>query len=118
MVTFLRSRDTLKNIVFVDIGSPSYKPELFGGIGYREAMGRIHGITSSGEVLKDVQVFYEAYRLVDLGWLYAPTRWPVFRQFANLAYRFWAYSRLLLTGRPSLDQLCKRRLIDLNKNRS
>ena len=55
-VSFLRSRDTLNRIAFVDINSLDYKPELFSGIGYREAMGRMHAITSSGEVIKDVRL--------------------------------------------------------------
>ena len=46
------------------------------GIGYREAMGRIHAVAADGTVLQDVAVFREAYRLIGLGWLYAPTRWP------------------------------------------
>ena len=66
-VTFLRSRDFSNSISFVDIDSPDYSPDLYSGISYREAMGRIHAITSSGEVLKDVRVFREAYRLVGLG---------------------------------------------------
>ena len=35
-------------------------------------MGRIHA-SGLGEVLRDVAVFREAYRLIGLGWLYAPT---------------------------------------------
>ena len=48
-VSFLRSRDSLACILFVDIDSPEYNPDLYNGISYREAMGRIHAITSSGE---------------------------------------------------------------------
>ena len=79
------------------------------GISYREAMGRIHGITASGEVLKDVRVFREAYRLVGLGWVYAPTTWPVLGALVDEFYRLWAHWRLLFTGRPTLDQLCRSR---------
>ena len=72
-------------------------------------MGRIHAINSSGEVLKDVRVFREAYRLVGLGWVYAPTTWPVLGPFVDELYRLWARWRLFFTRRPSLDQLCKLR---------
>ena len=108
-VSFLRSRDILGKIEFVDIDSSSYNPELYSLISYREAMGRIHAINSSGEVLRDVRVFREAYRLVGLGWVYAPTNWPVFGPLIDKVYRFWAHWRLLLTRRPSLDQLCRSR---------
>ena len=108
-VSFLRARDSLSNIAFVDIDSPDYNPDLYCGISYREAMGRIHAITSSGEVLKDVQVFREAYRLVGLGWIYAPTTWPLLGPTFDQLYRLWARWRLALTGRQSIDQLCQSR---------
>ena len=108
-VSFLRNRDSLTYLSFVDIDSCDYNPELYKGISYREAMGRIHGITSSGEILKDVQVFREAYRLVGLGWIYAPTTWPVIGSLIDQVYRFWAQRRLSFTRRPSLDQLCRSR---------
>ena len=108
-VSFLRSRDRQNRIVFVDIDSLGYKPEVFSGISYREAMGRIHAITSSGEVLKDIRVFREAYLAVGLGWVYAPTTWPVLGPLVDEFYRLWARWRLPFTRRPSLDQLCKLR---------
>ncbi len=108
-VSFLRSRDNQNNIEFVDIDSPNYNPDLYGGISYREAMGRIHALTSSGETLKDVRVFREAYRLVGLGWVYAPTNWPVLGALVNEIYRLWSKWRLPLTRRPTLDQICQSR---------
>ena len=108
-VSFLRSRDTFNNILFVDIDSPDFNPDLFSGISYREAMGRIHAITPSGQILKDVGVFREAYRLVGLGWFYAPTTWPLLGALIDVIYRLWARWRFPFTGRPSLDQLCKSR---------
>ena len=106
-VSFLRSRDSLNSISFVDVDSPDYNPQLYGGISYREAMGRIHAITSSGEILKDVSVFRESYQLVGLGWVYAPTTWPLLGALVNEFYRFWARWRLVFTRRPSLEELCK-----------
>ena len=108
-VSFLRARDSLACIAFVDIDSPEYNPDLYSGISYREAMGRIHAIASSGEVLKDIQVFREAYRLVGMGWVYAPTTWPVLGPLIDETYRLWARWRLPFTRRPSLDQLCRSR---------
>ena len=106
-VRFLRSRDTHKNISFIDIDSQDYQPDLYSGISYKDAMGRIHAINESGEILKDVAVFREAYRLVGLGWIYAPTRWPVLGQLINQVYKVWAQWRLPFTRRPPLEQLCK-----------
>jgi predicted DCC family thiol-disulfide oxidoreductase YuxK len=109
-VNFLRRRDGERHrLGFVDIDAEDYEPAAHGGIGYREAMGRIHAIGADGEVLRDVEVFRRAYALIGLGWLYAPTRWPLLRQLADGAYRIWAALRLRLTGRPALEDLCRER---------
>jgi len=111
-VRFLQGRDTRLNtaqprLAFVDIDAPGYDPAAHGGISYRAAMGRIHGLTADGTVLRDVAVFREAYRLVGLGWLYAPTAWPLLRPVVGGAYGLWARWRLRITGRPDLEQLCR-----------
>ena len=73
------------------------------------ALGRIHAIAGSGEVLRDVAVFREAYRLIGLGWLYAPTRWPVIGGVVDWVYGIWADRRLQITGRADLETLCRGR---------
>ena len=113
-ISFLRLRDRSNYILFVDIDSPDYKPDLFRGISYREAMGEVHAINANGEVVKGIRVFQEAYRLIGLGWLYLPTTWPVIGPCMNQLYLLWARWRLVLTRRPSIDQLCKLRDIDLD----
>ena len=99
----------MRKLAFVDIDSPNYNPCLYRGISYREAMGRIHALTPSGRVLRDVQVFREAYRLVGLAWIYEPTTWPILGTLVDELYRLWARWRLPFTGRLPLDQLCKLR---------
>jgi predicted DCC family thiol-disulfide oxidoreductase YuxK len=96
-------------LAFVDIDQPEYNPDSYAGISYREAMGRIHAIDASGAVLRDVEVFRRAYELIGMGWLYAPTQWPLLRPLTNLAYGIWADMRLRITGRPSLESLCQGR---------
>ena len=108
-VSFLRKRDLAKKISFVDIDSPEYAPHLYGDISYRSAMGRIHAITADGTILQDVAVFREAYRLIGLGWIYAPTRWPLISPLIDRIYSLWASRRLQVTGRPNLDTLCRER---------
>ncbi len=111
-VNFLRSRDARGRLRFVDIDSADYQPENFGAISYREAMGRMHALRGDGSVVRDVAVFREAYQLVGLGWLYAPTDWPVVKPMVDGIYSIWARLRLRLTGRQSLDQICRCRLND------
>ena len=93
----------------MDIDAPGYDPAAHAGISYRDAMGRIHGLSADGTVLRDVAVFREAYRQVGLGWIYAPTTWPLLGSAVDAAYGLWAGWRLRLTGRPDLDTLCARR---------
>lgn len=113
-VTFLGQRDARLHpaeprLAFVDIDTPDYDPGDWGGISYGEAMGRIHALAADGSVLRDVEVFRQAYGLVGLGWLYAPTRWPLLRSLVDGAYGLWARWRLPLTRRPDLDTLIARR---------
>jgi predicted DCC family thiol-disulfide oxidoreductase YuxK len=113
-VTLLSRRDRALHgdaprLAFVDIDDPAYDPAAHGGISYREAMGRIHALDAEGGVLRDVAVFRRAYELVGLGWIYAPSRWPLLGGLADALYRLWAAVRLRLTGRPSLDDLCRAR---------
>lgn len=111
-VAFLRRRDQLRHpqdprLAFVDIDAAEYDPALNAGITYRQAMGRIHALSADGRVLRDVAVFRAAYEQIGLGWLYAPTAWPGIAGVANVLYTLWAHWRLRLTGRPSLDNLCR-----------
>ncbi|MFN5464552.1 MAG: thiol-disulfide oxidoreductase DCC family protein [Cyanobacteriota bacterium] len=113
-VNFLESRDQQRHpdqpsLAFVDVDNPDYDAGSYRGVTYREAMGRIHGIEADGTVLRDLSVFRRAYELIGLGWLYAPTRWPVVGALAEAAYTLWARFRLQLTGRPTLDRLCAAR---------
>ena len=108
-VSFLRRRDQRGRLAFVDVDAPDYNPEAWGGISYRQAMARIHAIRSDGTVLVNVAVFREAYQMIGLGWLYAPTTWPLIQPLVNLLYDIWADKRLQWTGRADLDTLCSDR---------
>jgi len=109
-VDTLRARDRGRGLIhFVDIDAPGYDPAAHGGISYREAMGSMRGIGADGQLIRDVAVFREAYRLVGLGWLYAPTAWPLIGPLVDALYGLWARWRLRLTGRDTLETLCDRR---------
>lgn len=105
-VNFLRQRDRGRGVVaFVDIAAADYNSEENAGIDYATAMGRIHAITADGQILQNVEVFRHVYALLGLGWLYAPTGWPLLRALVDWLYGLWAARRLALTGRPSLETL-------------
>jgi predicted DCC family thiol-disulfide oxidoreductase YuxK len=113
-VRMLRHRDQQHNggrprLAFVDIDAADYEPAAHAGIDYRQAMGRIHAIRADGAVVSDLAVFRQAYALVGLGWLLAPSGWPGLSWLADAGYGLWARWRLAFTGRDSLEQLCQQR---------
>ena len=105
-VNFLQRRDLGKKLKFVDVNEVTYSAEQFQNITYRQAMERIHAIRRDGTVITNVAVFREAYQLINLGWIYRPTTWPLLGSFIDWLYNIWAVNRLRMTRRPSLDQLC------------
>ena len=87
-------------ILIDDIASPGFDPGRY-GLTHQQVMGQIHGITSDGRVLRGLEVFREAYSAIGLGWIMAPTGWPMFRPFFDLAYKWFARNRLRITGQGS-----------------
>lgn len=109
-VNFLRQKDRGRGLVnFVNIADLNYNPNDHQGIDYERAMGRIHAIVNTGEIIKDVAVFRVTYQILGMGWLYAITRIKLMENIANFIYGIWANLRLKLTGRPDLDTLVKLR---------
>ena len=86
----MQSKNQEVNLKFIDINTPGLSLENEYGITYRQAMERIHAIQSDGSVIKDIKVFQEAYKLIGLGWIYAPTKLPIIDSLTLLIYVLWA----------------------------
>ena len=56
---FLKKKDVLNKINFVDINTDEYNPILFKDISYQEAMSNLHGILENGEIIKGLDVLKE-----------------------------------------------------------
>ncbi len=109
-VNFLRQKDQGRGLVkFTDIADESYTAEQNGGVDYATAMGRIHAVLADGTVIKNVEVFRQVYRVLGIGWIYAPTGWPLVGPVVDWLYGVWAKWRLALTGRPSLKTILAER---------
>ena len=108
-VDFLQSRNEEGNLNFIDINSSDFLFELEYGITYKQAMERIHAVRKDGSIIKDIRVFQEAYSLIGLGWVYAPTKLPILDMLAKFIYILWAKYRLKITFRPSIEKLCRER---------
>ncbi len=109
-VNFLQKKDAGRGLIkFVDIADDRYEPAEHGGIDFATAMGRIHAIRADGTIIKNVEVFRQIYSILDIGWLYAPTQWPLLGPLVDQLYDVWADWRLRVTGRPPLDTLIAER---------
>ena len=99
-VRMLRRRDRRGRLRFEDIAAPHFDASRYGTT-HDALMARIHGVLPDGSLVRDVEVFRHAYDAVGLGWLVAPTRWPLLRPLFDAAYRVFARNRLRWTGREA-----------------
>ena len=110
----MQSRNQKGYLSFIDINTSDFYLDLKYGITYKQAMERIHALKSDGSVIKDIKVFQEAYTLIGLGWIYAPTKFPIFDKFIEFIYGIWAKYRLKLTYRSSIEKLCTEKGCELS----
>ena len=103
---FLKSKDELNKIDFVDINNVDYNPILFKNISYAEAMSNLHGILENGNIIKGLDVLAYSYELIGLGWVYYPLKIEFLAPVLRLFYKFWAKYRLKITGRSNIEKLC------------
>ena len=103
---FLKGKDKLNKIDFVDINNVNYNPILFKDISYAEAMSTLHGILENGIIIKGLDVLAYAYELIGLGWVYYPLKIEFLAPVLRLFYKYWAKYRLKITGRSNIEKLC------------
>jgi len=103
---FLKKKDALNKISFVDINNQDYNPVLFKDISYPEAMSNLHGILENGDIIKGLDVLAYSYELIGLGWVYYPLKIKFVAPVLRVIYKYWAKYRLKLTGRSNLENLC------------
>ncbi len=113
-VARLRKADRHQRLVFIDITAEDFDPQ-----GYqrtREALlARIHARRADGVIVEGPEVFRLALEAVDMGWLAAPTRWPLITQVTEIGYAWFARHRGSISRRlsglfpsrfPSCDTSC------------
>jgi predicted DCC family thiol-disulfide oxidoreductase YuxK len=97
-VAFLRRRDRAGRLALEDIAAPGFDAGRY-GLDAAAVMARIHGVLPDGRVIEGMEVFRRAYAAVGLGWLLAPSRWPLLSRLFDRAYAIFARNRLRWTGR-------------------
>lgn len=105
-VGMLARRDRAGRLALEDISAPGFSPARYGR-SREELMARIHGVLPDGTVIEGMEVFRRAYAAVGLGWLLAPSRWPLLGGLFDRAYRWFARNRLRLTGRSGAGHTCR-----------
>ena len=86
-------------ILFTDISAAGFDAEAVTGLSYDDLMAEIYGRMPSGELVTGMEVFRQLYGAVGLGFVFAPTRWPVLKPMFDAIYSTFARNRLKLTGR-------------------
>lgn len=86
------------NLVLQDIAAPGFDPSRYAR-SMSDLMGTIHAALPDGRMVTGMEAFRRAYGAVGLGWLLAPTGWPLLRPLFDALYRLFARHRLRLTGR-------------------
>ena len=87
---FLKRKDLLSKINFVDISDNDYNPIHYKNISYAEAMANLHGISENGDIIKGLDVLAYSYEIIGLGWIYSPLKIPFLSPLLRLFYQFWA----------------------------
>lgn len=97
-VAHLRRHDQHGRLLFIDISTPDFDPTPYGR-SRAELLARMTARRADGVVVDGPEVFRLALAANGLGWLIAPTRWPVFAQITELSYRCFARNRVALSRR-------------------
>ena len=105
-VNFLKDKDELGHIRFIDISSKEYDASEYKNISYKTAMNNLHGLLHNGEIITGLNVLAYAYELVGLGWVFYPVRIPLISNLLASIYNYWAKYRLLITGRKNEYKFC------------
>ena len=96
------------SLVLEDIAAPDFDPSQYGAT-LNELMGTLHGVFADGRKTRGLETFRQAYRAVGLGWILAPTGWPILRPVFDFLYTHFAHYRVRLGrvfGRPCDGDRC------------
>jgi len=102
---WLQRRDKRGQLIFEDISRSDFDASRY-GLTQAQVMGVMHGVLPDGRIITKVEVFRQAYQQIGLGWLLAPTGWPLLRAIAGWGYELFARYRVPL-GRLLGGQHCE-----------
>jgi predicted DCC family thiol-disulfide oxidoreductase YuxK len=107
-VEWLQRRDGRGRLGAIDIAQEDFDAAHF-GLSQEAVHARLHGVRPDGTVIEGMAAIRAAWSAAGLGWVMAPTAWPVLRWFADLGYVVFARYRIplgRLFGRRCDDGKC------------
>ncbi len=75
----LRERDREAKLIFIDISQDGFEAAPWGAT-LDELNALMHAVDAQGRTHRGVPALRMAYGAVGLGWLWAPTGWPLLRR--------------------------------------
>ncbi|MEC8253688.1 MAG: DUF393 domain-containing protein [Planctomycetota bacterium] len=94
-VDWLRRRSQGHRLGAIDIAAEGFNAGQF-GLSDADVHARLHGVRADGTVVEGMVAIREAWSAAGLGWVMAPTGWPVLRWIADLGYLVFAKYRVPL----------------------
>lgn len=92
----LKALDHDAKLILLDINSPEFSEAIW-GVSREEASAALHVFTPDAKWLIGMPAIRHVYAQVGLGWLMAPTAWPLLSPLADLAYRYIAPNRFVIS---------------------
>jgi predicted DCC family thiol-disulfide oxidoreductase YuxK len=97
-VAHFRRHDQHRRLRFIDIAAADFDSAPYGR-SKDQLLARITARRADGVIVEGPEVFRLAFAANGLGWLVAPTRWPVLAQITEGSYRWFARHRVDLSRR-------------------
>lgn len=94
-----------RRLALKDLNDTDFDPSLYGKT-HAQMLAQIHGVYPDGRILQGMDAFRAAYRAVGLGWLLAPTGWPILKPLFDGFYWLFAKYRLRLARLILHDEPC------------
>jgi len=92
----LRERDREAKLNFIDISQDGFDAAPWGAT-LADLNAVIHAIDARGRTHRGVPALRMAYAAVGLGWLWAPTGWPLLRKLFDAFYAVFARHRYVIS---------------------
>ena len=100
----LKSLDSEDRLIPLNINSPIFSEEYW-GVSHDDASAALHVLTAEKTWLVGMPAIRHVYAQVGLGWLMAPSGWPVISRFSDLAYRYIALNRYVISRWLGLEKV-------------